>query len=255
MLGTYHIYDLQAYILIFARIAGMVVLMPILGGREIPTHIRVFIALGLALTLTPFLYPLLHLQENIPSPTLAVLTIRENIIGLAIGAIARTVYNALDFVGNLVSLVSGLSSAMIFNPAMGTQTTLTSSFLLQAGTMIMVAMDMHHMIIKGLIHSYTFISAISLQEIQDFSHVFIQAVNTLFKTGLQLALPFLLVNLILQFMLGIASRVVPQLQVFFVAMPLQTLIALFILFAVLGPFMATFVEQYQDFFTAALQMR
>jgi flagellar biosynthetic protein FliR len=255
MIGAYHLYDLQAYVLIFARMGGAMVLMPILGEREIPPHIRIFIALGFAITLTPFLYPLLDVPDNLPPPTLAILTIRENVIGLAMGAIARTMYNALDYVGNIISLISGLSSAMIFNPAMGTQTSLTSTFLLQVGTIILLTMDMHHLIIKGIAHSYTLVGLFKLSALNDCSQVFTQAVDALLKTGLQLAFPFLLVNMILQFMLGVASRVVPQLQIFFVAMPLQTLITFFVLFAVLGSFMATFAQKYYDFFTAALQMR
>jgi flagellar biosynthetic protein FliR len=255
MLGNYYIYDLQAYIVVFARIAGVILLMPVFGGKEIPTHIRVFVALGLAVNLTPLTYPALGLPENLSPPVLAITAIRESIIGLCIGAIARAMFSVLEYVGSVVSLMSGLSIAMSFNPTMGGQIPITSNILVQVGTVLILSSDLHHLIIKGLIHSYTIFVNFSALAMSDFAQSFVETLNHMFKVGLQLSFPFLLVNIIFQFTLGIASRIIPQLQVFFVAMPLQTLLAFLIFGTILGSLLNAFLINFKEFFALVLWVR
>ncbi len=72
-----------------------------------------------------------------------------------------------------------------------------------------------------------------------------QVVTSAFRIGVQLAAPFLAFGLLFNLGLGILSRLMPQMQVFFVGLPLSILLGLLLLLLVLGAMMGTFTDYMQ----------
>jgi flagellar biosynthetic protein FliR len=63
-----------------------------------------------------------------------------------------------------------------------------------------------------------------------------------FRIGVQISAPFLVFGLLFNLGLGVLSRLMPQMQVFFIGVPLSILVGFLILLLVVGAMMGTFLE-------------
>ena len=117
-----------AFMLVFVRIGTALTIMPGIGDSFVPQNIRLFMALGLALVLSPVIQP--FVPDPIPAlPVLFSLILMEFVIGLFIGTIARVLMAALDVAGMIISTTSGLANAQVFNPSLASQGSITGAFL------------------------------------------------------------------------------------------------------------------------------
>jgi flagellar biosynthetic protein FliR len=66
-------------------------------------------------------------------------------------------------------------------------------------------------------------------------------IATAFKIGIQLSAPFLVFGLLFNLGLGVLSRLMPQMQVFFIGLPLSIMLGFALLLVVIGTMMGVFV--------------
>ena len=108
----------------------------------------------------------------------------------------------------------------------------------------MFATDMHHLVIAALNDSYTIFSPGELMPSGDVAALATRTFATAFKIGIQLSAPFLVFGLVFNLGLGVLSRLMPQMQVFFVGVPLSILVGFLILLLVIGAMMGTFLDYF-----------
>jgi flagellar biosynthesis protein FliR len=234
-----------AFIIIFVRFGTALMIMPGIGDTLVPNNIRLYIALGLSLAMTPFL------QSAVPTPIpafgtmMAVIGI-EFLTGLFIGTIARILMMALDTAGMLISLASGISNAQIFNPSLATQGSIFGAFLSMLGVTILFMTNLHHLLIMGLVESYKMFPVGGVPDTGGMAELMARAVSASFMTGFQIAMPFIIISLILYAGMGVLSRLMPQVQVFILAIPIQILLALITLSITLGAIMLFFVTRFEE---------
>ena len=80
-----------------------------------------------------------------------------------------------------------------------------------------------------------------MPSVGDAAQLILQTFVSAFKVGVQISAPFLVFGIVFNLGLGVLSRLMPQMQVFFVGLPLSILAGLLILFLVLGALMAVFL--------------
>ena len=238
------------FFLVFCRVVGLFLSMPFLGQLEIPNRFRVMAALAIAFLLTPLLA--LKVDQPIQFTALLMLIGREFLIGYCVGFVGRLLLTALDVAGDIISMQMGLSSATMMNPSLHSQGALTSFLLSFFGLAIFLSLDLHQLMFRGLVNTYLLFPLENTFPIGDFSHKITVLFSTIFKIGLQFSFPFLIVFIVLQIALGLMNRMIPQMQVFFVAMPFQILGGMVILFltggAILLNFGALFDHEFRHFF-------
>lgn len=238
-----------AVMLIFTRIGAAMMLLPGFGEFYVMQRFRLLLALLMAVLLTPPLAPLLP-----PLPGSAVKLVAmvgsEAMIGLFIGSVARILLSALDIAGTIISFQLGLSAAQIFNPLIAAPGTLPSAFYSVLGILLIFLTDLHHLLIRALVDSYNVFTPGVLPPLNDLADVIARAVAGAFVIGMELAAPFLLLGLLFFVAMGIVGRLVPQLQILFVALPAQILGGLFILVFVLASGMRWFLDAFAQQFTA-----
>lgn len=214
-----------AFMLVFVRIGTAMIIMPGVGDSFVPSQIRLYIALGVALVLTPVIQPF------IPSPlpgfaALFALIVMEFVIGLFIGTIARVLMVALDTAGMLISMASGLSNAQVFNPSLAGQGSIVGAFLSVTGVVLLFVTDMHHLLIYGLVESYTMFPVGGVPDTGSMAELMARGLSASFLTGFQVAIPFIIISLLIYIGMGVLTRLMPQIQVFILALPLQIMLAL-----------------------------
>jgi len=236
------------YLIVFARVGSMLMLMPALGETSIPARMR----LSFALVFSLVLYPLLSGQLPVlPDELMAivVLLVHEIIIGLMLGALMRFFVSAAQVAGSIIAFQIGLSAAMMADPNQGgVQGAVFGTFLSFLGVALIFATDLHHMALSAIYDSYSVFSPTDPLMAGDAAQAAIRAVTGAFTVGVQMAAPFIVFGLIFNLGMGILSRLMPALQVYFMAMPANIGVGL-ILFALL---LAMMMGWYLTHFEAEL---
>jgi flagellar biosynthetic protein FliR len=220
------------FLLIFARVGTMLMLMPALGESMIPARIRLSFALAVTLVFFPLLSPGLG---TMPADILAVIVLmgHEIIVGLILGGITRLITMATQVAGAVIAYQSGLSFAQSADPTQaGVQGALMGTFLSLLGVTLIFATDLHHVALAAIYESYQVFSPTAEIMWGDAAQLAIKALAGAFVVGIQMSAPFIVFGLVFNIGLGILSRLMPQLQVFFLAMPANIFVGL-VLFALL----------------------
>lgn len=239
------LFSAEAFIamMIFARIGSAVMLLPGFGESFVMPRIR--LAIGLALTVV--LFPLVRDEiPPLPAMPMAVfaLVAGEILIGVFIGGVARMIMSSLHVAGMVISFLSGLSYAQTVDPTQGTQGALLSSLLSLTGITFVFASGLHLLIIGALGDSYVLFPVGAAPPFDDFAELAIEIFAGAFRLGTQLSAPFIVVGLVFYISLGILQRLIPQVQLFFIAIPVQILFAFILLSLVLGATMMVFLDYF-----------
>lgn len=238
-------YAAFVFLLIFARLGTMIMLMPALGEITVPVRIR----LTLALVMSAVMMPLVQDSYGALPGTVTAIAwaiILEMIVGFFIGAAARLVMSALAVAGTIIAFQTGLAFAQNLDPTQGIQGALVGTFLsVLAVTMIFVT-DLHYLLIAVMRDSYVLFTPGQLVPVGDFVEMATNVVGGAFKLGVQLSVPFIVFGMVFYLGLGILSKLMPQVQIFFVAMPANIMLG-FALFAVLmGGLMSWFLTYFEE---------
>ncbi len=231
------------FMLVFARIGAMVMLLPGLGEAEIPVRIKLAIALLLTLVILPLHRTAYHIDMQSITPLL-LLMIHEIVIGIVLGTTARVTLSALQVAGSVIAQQLGLGSAVAIDPNQGQQGVLIGNFLTLLGVTLLFATDSHYLIIAALNDSYAIFSPGEVMPSGDLAALATRAFAAAFKIGAQLAAPFLVFGLVFNIGLGVLARLMPQMQVYFVGVPLSILAGFLIFSFVLVAMMGTFLEYF-----------
>ena len=231
------------FMLVFARVGAMVMLLPGFGESNIPVRIK----LGIALLLTLIILPLHRAayQVDLNSMTsLGVLMVHEIVIGIVLGATARVTLSALAVAGSVIAQQLGLGFVTAVDPTQGQQGLLIGNFLTILGMTLLFATDSHHLVISALNESYRIFSPGELPPSGDVAALATRAFAAAFKIGMQLSAPFLVFGLVFNIGLGVLARLMPAMQVYFVGVPLSIMVGFLIFALVLTGMMATYLNYF-----------
>src|SRR5271170_5018952 len=232
------------FMLVFARVGAMVMLLPGLGESNIPVRIKIAIALLLTLIIVPLHRADYHVNTDSLS-ALLVMFIYEILIGIVLGATARVTLAALQVAGAVIAQQLGLGFVTSVDPTtQGQQGVLIGNFLTLLGVTMLFATDSHHLVIAALNDSYSIFSPGEAVPTGDVAALATRAFAAAFKIGMQLAAPFLVFGLVFNMGLGVLARLMPQMQVYFVGVPLSILAGFLIFAVVIAAMMGTFLDYF-----------
>lgn len=207
------------FILVFARVGTILMLIPALGEPSIPARLRLTFALALTLVLLPVLSPGLPALPREPGP-LGLLLLHEIAVGLVLGAITRLIVMATEVAGAIIAFQTGLSVAQAADPNQaGIQGVVVGNFLTLLGVTLIFATDLHHVALSAIVASYRMIGPADPLLLSDALQMALRTVAQAFTVGVQMAAPFIVFGLVFNIGLGILSRLMPALQVYFLSMP------------------------------------
>jgi len=239
------------YLLVFARIGTAIALLPGFGESYVSPRIRLLLALAITVLLTPLLKDQLPPLPGSPNKLL-LLVGGEGLVGLFIGAVARMLLAALATGGAILAFSSGLANAMLFNPMLSDQGALPGVFLSILGLLAIFVTDTHHLMIMALLDSYSLFQVGGSVPFGDFSDILAQLLAGSFRMGMQIASPFLLYGLVFYVGMGLLARLMPQMPIFFVALPIQILLGLCTMLITFPATILWFLNYYQTTFSRIL---
>lgn len=236
------------FLLIFARVGTMLMLAPALGENMIPAQMRLAFALMVSLVFYPVISPSL---PQVPGGLWAMVTmvLHEVAIGLILGGIARLVMMVAQVAGSTIAFQMGLSMAQTADPSQtGVQGAIIGNFLTITALALIFATDLHHLVLAAIFQSYETFPATSELMLQDVMEMALMVIAGSFRVGVQLAAPFIVFGLVFYLGLGLLARLMPQLQVFFIAMPLNIGVGLILFAMLLTAIMGWYLTHFEQHF-------
>ncbi|MEA2939224.1 MAG: flagellar biosynthesis protein FliR, partial [Alphaproteobacteria bacterium] len=212
-----------AFMLVFARVGTMVMLLPGLGELAVPVRVRLTVALVLAAVLLPLHRGAYDLDLRSFAPVVGLLG-QEMFVGAVLGLTARLMISGLQVAGSVIAQQLGLGFVTAVDPTMGQQSVIVANFLTMLGVTLVFAADLHHLVIAALNDSYALFRPGEVPLLGDVAAHTSRTVTAAFRIGIQLSAPFIVFGLLFNLGLGVLSRLMPQMQVFFVGVPLSILV-------------------------------
>jgi flagellar biosynthetic protein FliR len=231
--------------LVFCRLGAAFAILPGIGETFVAMRARLLLAIAVSLLLSPVVASSLPALPASPI-TLIMIIAQEIGIGLFLGVVARTILAALQTAGMIVGFQTGLSSALVFDPNFSGQSAVTAAFMSMIGMVLIFATNSHHVMLSALADSYVSLPAGRLPPLDDLVGAVVRVTGDSFSLGVRIAAPFLVFGVVFFLGLGLLARLMPQIQVFFLAVPLQIVLGLgvFVLTVTIG--MAVFIDSFRN---------
>jgi flagellar biosynthetic protein FliR len=234
-------------LLVFARIGTALMLMPGFGSTYTPARIRLLLAIGLSIVIAPIVKSSLPADPASAIGLAAALGV-EAVIGAFLGTVALIMMSALETGGLFIAQQMGLSNSYIFSPQTQTQESLPGTLMSLSAVVLLFVTDMHHFLISSLVDSYQIFRFDDAFAIGDMPGSIIKLVSQAFLVGFAIATPFIVVGLLLFVSFGLIARLMPQVQIFFITLPLQTGLGLLIFGASIPLMMRYWLAAFQNAF-------
>ncbi|MCP3979358.1 MAG: flagellar biosynthetic protein FliR [bacterium] len=206
--------------LVLVRASGLVVFCPIFNSRQLPRRFRALLALAISAVLFPLAPIVLNMDGTVTSWVLLLL--RELVAGLGLGLAARVIFDGVEGAARLVAGQSGFALASMIDPFTGGQSAPPALFQSLLATTLILAADLHHLFIRGLITSYGLLPPAATLPSVDGMQASVAAMGTrLFSIAVQLAGPALVITFAVDLVLVLMGRALPQFPVLMVGYPLK----------------------------------
>ena len=231
--------------LVFARMGAAFTVLPGFAEAFVPARARLLLAGATTVALAPVLAP--TLPPLPPEPVmLALLVGGEATAGLFLGLVARLTLAAAHVAGMIVGFQTSLASAFAFDPSTQQQGVITSAWLSTLAIVLILAADLHHVVLRALADSYALFPPGKWPDSGEFAEAATTLVARGFALGVQMAAPFLIYGVVLFAALGLLQRLMPQVQIFFLAMPLQLMVGFALLAGTIAAAMTVFLADVES---------
>jgi len=224
----------DAFLLIFVRMTGLFVVAPIFGRRNMPAYFKIgfsfFTALILVNTVT------LAAPDYGGIYGYALLIVKEFAVGIAIGFVAYLAFMAIYMAGEIIDMQIGFGIVNVIDPMSNIQVPISSNLYFIISMLVFLALNGHHALIKALFDSFTIVPPGNAVFSPGYADSLIKIFESIFFTGFKIAAPVVAAVLITDVALGTISRMVPQLNVFVIGMPLTILVGIVIMLVTIPMF-------------------
>lgn len=234
-----------AFLLVLSRIGSVFHLFPGFGESFVPMRVRLVLAMSVSFLLYTILAPRLPPIPSDPG-ALAFLIGREILIGLFFGSLLRAVLSAVEAAGAIIGVQIGLSNAMIMNPSQAMQSALPSALLSMAAVTLIFITGLDHYLLEATVRTYDIFPANQAINLGDLAQVYTTFVARSFQVGVELSAPFLIVGLLMFVVLGVIQRMMANVQLFMIVLPIQILGGLAFFAATAGAILTVWLRYYDE---------
>jgi flagellar biosynthetic protein FliR len=235
----------QQMLVCLARIAAIISSMPVFGTAMVPMRGKV----ALAIMLTALVYPVVDIDISgidFATVPMGLLMAKEVILGAMLGFVARLIFTAVEFGGTVVGYQMGFAAANVYDPQNQRQVSLMSQFQNVFAILVFLSIDGHHIFLRTLVDSYALLPPGLLDLSGPAVPYIVELIGHMLVLAVRFSAPVLAVLLLSGLILGIMSRVFPQLNVFLLSFPINIGLA----FIITGLTMAVVVSLLQGEFAA-----
>ncbi len=241
------------FLLVFIRTVSMFATAPLYGHQAIPVQMKIWAAGLFAFAIFP-LIAASTATISLDVGSLIILALQEVVIGSAIGFSVGIIFHGVVYAGELFGIVMGFSISNVIDPQNGFDVPVIGQIEYIIAIFIFLILDGHLFLIQALKMSYDAVPVSGLNLSGSAVDTFVHMTGMVFLTAIKIGAPVIVSLFLTNVLLGVMSRVVPQVNVFFVGMPLKVGVGLFTLMASLPFFVFVFEKLLGVFESDVVQM-
>jgi flagellar biosynthetic protein FliR len=206
------------FLLVFVRVTTMVVFLPLIGSGMGPGMVKALFGFCLAILMFPF-------AQSPPTPVqtveFLVMVAGEVLFGALMGFSARVIVKVLRMVGEITGRQMGMALSKASDPVRGVRTTVVGNFCNAIGVLMLFVSGTHLLLLRGIKKSLVSWPVGRIVTAEFVRKLSLSAVSQAFTATLQIAAPILLVTFLISLVMAIMARLVPEINVLVVGMPLR----------------------------------
>jgi flagellar biosynthetic protein FliR len=243
---------LVTFVLVLTRVSGLVMTAPIFGTNDIPIRVRAFLAITLALLVTP-------LQTG-AAPTMPASIVdlglwmtAELIVGLVLGLGITLLFSGIQIAGQIISQIAGVQLADVINPTFDSNVPIFSQILFYVTLAVFVVTGGHRQVMEALLDTFQGLPPGRVLIPDSLVDVFINILAQSFVLGIRAAAPTMTALLLATLVLALLSRTLPQLNLMAVGFGFSSVVTFATLSISLGIAAWAFQEQVDPTLEALLE--
>jgi flagellar biosynthetic protein FliR len=217
--------------LIFMRVLGLMFFAPVYMHANFNMLARLFFALVITYILFWNVPESYVFTEESNLILLGIMGMKEFIIGMLMGFFLNFVFYGISLGGHIIGFELGIAIALAFDPTTESQSNVISQMLQMGAIIIFLLINGHHYVIRALSYSFELIDMGNLIMSDALITMLIKYTAGMFIIAIKISAPLLVSFMLLHVAAGIIARMIPQMQVFFVLLPLKTGLGLALLIA------------------------
>jgi flagellar biosynthesis protein FliR len=250
---TFYAEKFVVFMLVFIRTLSMFATAPLYGHQSIPAQMKVWAGAAVAFAI----FPLIEAASGtvpVDLGSLIVLSVQEVIVGSSIGLTMGILFYGVSYAGEIFGIEMGLSISSLIDPQSGVNVAVIGQFETVVAVFIFLIMNGHLFLLEALKMSYEAVPISGLKITGSAVDLFIHVTGMVFVAAVKIGAPVIVSLFLTDVLLGIIARMVPQVNVFFVGMPLTVGIGLILLIASLPFFVFVFSKLVDSFETQTVQL-
>jgi flagellar biosynthetic protein FliR len=221
------------FVLVLTRISGLVMTAPIYGSNSVPLRIRGFLAVGLAMMITPTQNAeILEVPEHLVG--IVIMMGRELVLGLALGLAVMILFTGLQLAGQIIGQTSGMSLADVFDPTLQTNIAVFSQLLDIITLSVFLTIGGHRQVLHALLDTFRWRPPGGDGLPARLIDIMTTVTSESFLIGIRVGAPVMVALMLAIVILGLISRTLPQLNILAVGFSLNSFIMLMTLSFSLG---------------------
>lgn len=232
---------LTTFVLVLTRLSGLLTTAPIYGTSDLPMRVRAFLAVALALLVTP-----LQLGARAPAATnlvdLSICLIAEFIIGATLGLGIVFLLGGMQIAGQIISQLAGIQLGDVINPTLDSSVPVFSQMFFYVTLAVFVIIGGHRQVMGALLETFAALPPGSAGIVNPLDTL-VELLGQSFALGVRAAAPTMCAVLLATLVLGLLSRTLPQLNLMAVGFGFSSLVTLATLSVSLGLAAWAFQEQ------------
>lgn len=230
------------------RIGAMLIAMPVIGTRLVPTRVKIILTFVLSVLVLPLL-PQIPQVEALSMQGI-IISAQQILIGLSMGFTLQLVFGALMIAGESIAMSMGLGFASMVDPTNGVNVPVISQFFIIIGTLLFLALGGHLLLIQLVVSSFQSLPISPTGVARDSFWALFAWGSQMFIGALWVAIPALVSMLVITLSMGVMTRAAPQLNIFSVGFP----VSMFMGFIILALVIPGFLPRLNQMMLQAMQL-
>lgn len=248
-------HNIVIFVIIFTRIAGMMAAAPLFSGYPIPPQMKIWLVSLIAFIMFPIVASTIAFKAPSAFPDLIVYLLREFGVGFMIGFIANLIFAAAQMGGEFISLQMGLTMAQVLDPTTGNNFPILSQMFVFLVSFTFIALNAHQWLFAAVYRSYSAIPP-GLEFLftgEIVSHI-LHLSAQMFIIAISMILPVFCVMFTAEVLMGFTSKMIPQMNIFMVAIPLKIFVGMSLILMFLPPMVSYLANMVQSFLKGIVEM-
>ena len=212
--------EVEILILVFARVSMIIAVIPVFGSANVPITAKVGLSAFISIIVYSFTESI-GIPEGLSIIGLFTLLLKEGIIGLLFGFIAGMLFFAIQFAGHFISFQMGFAMVQIIDPQSQEHVPIIGQFYFIMAILLFLLINGHHLLLNGLVESFRIVPIGTGILSGELTELLTKLTGNVFVLALKIASPILVTLFLTDVMMGIIARTVPQMNIFFVSLPLK----------------------------------